>query len=238
MHARPRFPRFIHNAWHAIIDLVCPRRCAGCNVAGSLWCDRCQAALVYVTPPICARCGKPDTPTNLCRSCQSSPPAFESVRSLVLFDGPIRNAIHVFKYQRIAALGDTLGDLLAQSWSHTAPPVDMIVPVPLHIQRQRERGYNQSELLARRLQSTADAPLHPNALRRVRVTTSQMTLKAAQRRVNVAGAFEAEPAQVQQQRVLLIDDVCTTSATLHACAAALKRAGAREVWGFTLARTP
>jgi ComF family protein len=106
------------------------------------------------------------------------------------------------------------------------------------VQRQRERGYNQAELLARRLQHTTRVPLQPDALRRVRVTTSQMTLEAAQRRVNVAGAFEGQPAQVRDKRVLLIDDVCTTSATLHACATALKQAGACEVWGLTLARTP
>lgn len=233
-------PRSVHIIWRGIIDLIFPPRCGGCNSAGSLWCETCQASLVYVSPPICSRCGNPLMRGDLCPPCQSSPPVFESVRSVVIFDGPIRNAIHALKYRRVAALGDTLGDLLAQTWSHVFAPmiIDMIIPVPLHVQRQRERGYNQSELLARRLQHKIDVPLRPGALRRVRATTSQMTLEAAQRRVNVAGAFEAVPAQVHGQRVLLIDDVCTTSATLNACAIALRQAGACEIWGLTLARTP
>jgi ComF family protein len=131
-------------------------------------------------------------------------------------------------------------------------PADVIVPVPLHIARQRERGYNQADLLARALGHMMGLPVLAGALARARPTRAQVGLSAAERRVNMQGAFasvvlvhRAAPLaggcaghnpSVHNQRVLLIDDVCTTGATLEACSVALQAAGAASVWGFTLAR--
>ena len=157
---------------------------------------------------------------------------------MTLFEGRIRRAIHKFKYDRLLALADPLGDALAQFWLRTAQRVDCVVPVPLHPARQRERGYNQSELLAQRVGRIVGAPVRPDALRRVRVTATQMTLNAAERKANVAGAFQSGDPAVRDAVVLLIDDVCTTGSTLDACAVALKAAGALEVYGLTLARAP
>lgn len=156
---------------------------------------------------------------------------------MALFDGAIRRAIHAFKYRHVAALGEPLGNILAEFWQQVAWPVDLIVPVPLHSHRQRERGYNQAALLAQGLVRAAHLPLRANALQRVRATASQMTLDAAQRRSNVNAAFRSDDNGLRGKRVLLVDDVCTTGATLNACAVALKSAGAVEVWGLTLART-
>jgi ComF family protein len=187
---------------------------------------------------MCARCGKPDIPSELCPACRASAPIIDSIRSLALFDGEIRHAIHALKYRRVAALAEPLGDALARFWLQSRRSAHMLVPVPLHPQRRRERGYNQAELLARRIGRAAHLPLRPDALRRVRATTSQMTLDAADRKTNVADAFQSDAAIVRDAEVLLIDDVCTTGATLDACAAALKQAGASRVHGLTLARTP
>jgi ComF family protein len=162
----------------------------------------------------------------------------ESIRAVALFDGPLRHAIHALKYRRLSALAEPLGDLLADFWIQAPERADAVVPVPLHAARQRERGYNQAALLAHRVGRRAGAPVHPNALRRVRATAVQMSLNASDRKTNVAGAFECADQAMRGKQVLLIDDVCTTGATLDACAVALRSAGAASVRGLALARTP
>jgi ComF family protein len=155
---------------------------------------------------------------------------------MTLFEGRVRHAIHNFKYLRLAALAEPLGNALAAFWLRAPARADCIVPVPLHPARRRDRGYNQSELLARRVGRAAGIPVRPNALCRIRATAVQMELSAAERQVNVAGAFRCDDPLLRGAVVLLVDDVCTTGATLDACASALKTAGALEVHGLTLAR--
>jgi ComF family protein len=115
-------------------------------------------------------------------------------------------------------------------------PIDVIVPVPLHAARLRERGYNQAALLAKHLSIATNIPLVEDGLVRTRATASQMTLKAAERKINVQDAFGCSDGRMARQRVVVIDDVCTTGATLEACAQALFQAGAVSVWALTLAR--
>ncbi|HET7088154.1 MAG TPA: ComF family protein [Anaerolineae bacterium] len=222
--------------WRRIVDLIFPPRCGGCGAPGSLWCAACQASAQPIAPPFCARCGKPGTPSHLCASCRASAPAIDSIRALTMFDGRMRHAIHAFKYQGLATLADPLGDALASFWLAAPAPARAIAPVPLHPQRQRERGYNQAELLARRVGRKADLPIYAGALRRVRATAVQMTLGAEERRANVAGAFRCSTDVLRGAAVLLIDDVCTTGATLDACALALKEGGVTAVYGLVLAR--
>lgn len=155
---------------------------------------------------------------------------------MAVFDGRLRHAIHTFKYRRVTALADPLGEALARFWLQSPVPVDVIVPVPLHPGRQRERGFNQAALLAERVARAAGLTMRPEALRRTRATAAQMSLDAADRKTNVAGAFQSADATVRGAAVLVVDDVCTTGATLDACAVALKAAGATEVHGLTLAR--
>ncbi len=225
-------------SWRRIIDLIFPPRCGGCDTQGSLWCDDCRASVLPISSPTCLRCGQPDTHSDLCANCRASPLTIDSIRSLTLFEGRIRHAVHAFKYRRVAALAEPLGDALAGFWIQAPTPARAIVPVPLHPHRQRERGYNQAELLARQVGRAARLPVYADALRRVRATAVQMTLDAAERKANVAEAFECSASNLRGVPVLLIDDVCTTGATLDACAVALKAAGAEAVHGLTLARTP
>jgi ComF family protein len=173
-------------------------------------------------------------------------PAFEKARSFGIYSGNLRRVILHMKFGRRERLGKRLGELLAGTWNslpelrdHDSP---VIVPVPLHPSRRRERGFNQAELLAAGLvrslrKEKRELRIERGGLHRRRATPPQTGLSLAARQENLRGAFEAgEPEQVRERTVVLIDDVMTTGATLSACARALKRAGAACVIGLTLAR--
>jgi ComF family protein len=164
------------------------------------------------------------------------PVALNTLRSAVWFEGPLRQALHHLKYRRDIPLGDTLADWLCDLYQHEGLAAELIAPIPLSAQRLRERGYNQADLLGRPLAEWAGVRYAPQALTRSRHTLSQVGLSAAERRENVAGAFAADRRTVAGRRVVIVDDVCTTGATLAACAEALQAAGATGVWGLTLAR--
>jgi ComF family protein len=157
------------------------------------------------------------------------------------WEGSIREAIYGLKYDYIRDLAVPLGEMLAEYYGNTPLPADIIVPVPLHRRRQRERGYNQSALLAQQLGAAVQIPVRLDLLRRHRYTRSQTRLNPQQRSQNVHGAFScaSQPGATQAiagQRLLLIDDVATTGATLHECALVLRDCGARSIWALTLAR--
>jgi ComF family protein len=156
----------------------------------------------------------------------------------VIFEGPLRQAIHHLKYSGRSSLAEPLGRFLTECWIAGPLPADLIVPVPLHKARLHERGYNQSTLLARQLARASGLPLAEEALKRIRATTPQVSLNAIEREANVRDAFEAHANLVVGRRILLVDDVCTTGATLDACSRALKQGGATSVWALTLARAP
>jgi ComF family protein len=170
------------------------------------------------------------------------------MRSVVLFEREAREAVHLLKYGNRPTLAEPLARLMADYWQANPIPADLVTAVPLHSARQRERGYNQADLLARAFGRMIGVPVGSAVLRRVRHTRPQVSLNAAQRRENMQDAFAAAPpAQpskrqgddslfVSGRRVLVIDDVRTTGSTLEACSLALKAAGASSVWGFTLAR--
>ena len=224
--------------WSRLIDLLFPPRCGGCQTAGSLWCEVCRAAVEPIVPPWCEKCGEPFVTDRLCANCRAHPLEIEKIRSVAVFDGVLRQAIHRFKYERLAGLAEPFGEMLAEYWRAEQLTADWLIPVPLHPSRERDRGYNQSELLARQLARRVNVPIRSKGLRRTRATAVQMTLNAAQRRENVAGAFACVEPRVRGARVMIIDDVGTTGATLDACAQAVLKAGAASVMGLTLARTP
>ncbi len=225
-------------AWSSFTDLLFPPKCGGCQTAGSLWCEVCRAAVKPIGPPWCEKCGEPFITVELCANCRTHPLQIEKIRSVALFEGPLRQAIHRFKYERLAGLAEPFGEMLADYWRAEQLTADWLIPVPLHPSRERDRGYNQSELLARSLARRVDVPVSGRGLRRTRATAVQMTLNAAQRRENVANAFECIEARVRGAQIIVLDDVCTTGATLDACAQAALKAGAASVMGLTLARTP
>jgi ComF family protein len=227
----------VQQGWSAFINLLFPPKCGGCSTTGSLWCDTCRAAVQPVEPPWCEKCGEPNTP-GLCSKCRAQVMQIEQIRSVAVFLGPLRQGIHRFKYEKLSSLADPFGAMLADYWRANHLTADWLIPVPLHPSRERDRGYNQSNLLGQRLAAQVGVPVISKGLRRTRVTAVQMELNAVQRKENVSGAFACADQRVRGARVIIIDDVCTTGATLEACAVALLKTGAVSVMGLTLARTP
>ncbi len=156
--------------------------------------------------------------------------------NLAEYDGVIRECIHALKYQNNQGLGAYFSVMLADLVRSEGWHVDLVIPVPLSKQRIRERGYNQSAKLARPLATRLNTRYNTFGLLRTRHTNSQVGLSAADRQLNVSGAFKAVPEIVAGKNVLLVDDVTTTGSTLEACAEALKEAGAHHVYCLTLAR--
>jgi ComF family protein len=156
------------------------------------------------------------------------------------YQEPLRSYIHALKYYGNKRLARPLGTLLAQSYQRTQLAANMIIPVPLYTERQQQRGYNQAQLLAEVCSAALGIPFHVSLLIRVRATAAQAQLPINERQKNMAGAFILHPKSntraVSKRNILLIDDVCTTGATLEACAAPLFAAGAHTVWGLVLAR--
>jgi ComF family protein len=235
--ARPRWQYVARQALWAAVDLVLPPRCGGCEREGHSFCASCVDTLHLISAPVCKWCGYPAPQTGACVNCRSRPrSALAGIRSVAFFEGPLQNALHRLKYKRDVILADTLARLLARAWDPAEVPGEVVVPVPLSAERLRERGYNQAGLLARGFAELRHLRYAPEALRKQRHTVSQVGLKAEQRLANVQDAFRAQPGAVAGRAVILVDDVCTTGATLIAGAEALAGAGAKSVWGFTLGR--
>ncbi len=240
--ARPAYLLY-HNLWCAL-DWLFPPTCGGCKRPGLRWCDRCQQQVIRIAGPVCERCGEPlawqgsEAGANpaLCPRCEAQPPEYQALRSFAEFGGPIREALHRLKYQRDIGIGEALSKHLIELYNQLKWGIDMVIPVPLSAKRARERGYNQSGLLARPLAYAVQKPYQPNALKRSRDTQSQVGLGADERQRNVEGAFTANAALVNGKVVLVIDDVMTTGSTINACTQALRRVGASAVYGLTLAR--
>jgi ComF family protein len=193
-----------------------------------------------------------DSAVARCPQCRAEEFEFDCARSFGLYSGKLRALILQLKFRRREPLGEKLGELLAPNWNslvEAGPDLrSAIVPVPLHLARQRQRGFNQAELLARGLmrklaqardgtKSISSPCLETRCLHRTRATVSQPGLSLVQRRENVHGVFAVtRPERIRGRAVILVDDVMTTGATLSACAGALKKAGALRVAGLTLAR--
>jgi ComF family protein len=219
------------------LNLLFPPRCVGCHQIGTWLCAGCLSQIPRVEPPFCTRCGDAVASDNrLCARCQTSPLQIERIRAVVYFEGALRKAMHHLKYRGRTALAESLGSLMAAYWMQHPTPVDAVVPVPLHAARLRERGYNQAALLAREIARQVGLALDEQTLVRQRVTAPQVELNAKQRKENVHDAFRCSSNALAGKRVLLIDDVCTTGATLEACAIALYEGGTHSVQALTLAR--
>ena len=219
------------------LDLLFPRWCVGCGKEGDFICHACYQSLPRVMPPLCPQCGKPQSNGRLCPSCISGQATIDGVRTPFRFDGVIRQAIHQLKYRNLRALAEPLAKLLSDYLTINPIPGEVLVPVPIHQKRIRERGYNQSSLLAQELAKLTKLPVVDDCLVRQRHAIPQTKTKTvAERRRNVAGAFACRDHRLKGKQVLLIDDVATSGATLDAGAVALKADGATSVWGLTLAR--
>lgn len=202
----------VRQGWNDLLNLVFPPTCVNCGRAGSFLCPICQAdSITYAAQPF------------------SELMEFDGVISLAEHSGAIRESMHALKYEGVKGVAQPLAALLAPHISWT---FDTIVPVPLHFKRLQERGYNQAEILAAALARELQCSMTPHMLRRDKFTNSQVGLNAHERQENVEDAFVVQEAVVP--RVLLVDDVKTTGATLSACAKALREAGVTTIYGATV----
>ena len=230
-------------------DWLFPRFCPVCAAlsdrSGRLLCWDCfrDLPLHAADERVCDCCGL--SPEGLvesafvCSACRHERPAFERARAAAAFRGGTRVLLHAFKYQRATWLCEDLTDLLQGCLEvhFERRAIDVVVPVPLHPRKQRQRTYNQSALLARSLARRLKLEMRDDLVRRTRATPSQTRLSAVARRSNMLGAFETQRSGwVRGRTVLLVDDVMTTGATLTSLAASLRAAGAWRVWAVTVAR--
>lgn len=240
----------------AVEQLLLPAECLLCHAllgerdAARLVCGLCRQRWRAVTPPWCQRCGQPEPHFGPCRLCAGWPPALTAVRSAVWLSGGAHHAVHALKYGGLPRIADDLATAFAPL--HPAPDgPSALVPIPLARKRLRERGYNQSDVLARALARKWRIPVLPDLLVRTRETPTQTALTPGTRLANVAGAFAIRNAKLEMRNerapinfafhissftLILVDDVFTTGATLAEAARALEQAGASRIRGITFAR--
>ena len=232
----PRVRASLKRGLAALLDLLYPPHCVACGAGGAWLCGACIQSIPYVGAVVCGHCGCALARPGLCGRCQSGTSCLAAVRSVAYHRSPLREAVHALKYEGLRKLAEPLADLLAAGWPYFAATIDVIVPVPLHVARLRQRGYNQALLLAKELGNRLGLPLETTCLKRSVDTRSQVGLSPAERWENVRDAFDCAADALRGVSVLLIDDVYTTGATLEACAWALLQAGVGEVWALTLVR--
>jgi ComF family protein len=219
-----------------LVDLVLPPRCGGCHLPGSWLCELCRRRIRRLEEPLCRRCGAElDSPRASC-GCKGRLRALSRLRSAVAYEGPVESAVHRFKYQGWRRLAAPLAQLLAERVVVEGLASSMVVAVPLHPDRHRQRGFNQAELLACELRRRLDLREPPGRLARIRATVPQVGNDRLHRWQNVRDAFAWRGFGLDGRSLMVVDDVATTGATLEACAAALKAAGAGPVIGVTVAR--
>jgi ComF family protein len=190
--------------------------------------------LASITPPFCPRCGIPATAIEgPCGRCRTGETIFDYARSAVFFNDTARELVHHLKYAGRVSLARPIGRILGQTIKEHDFSAAVVIPVPLHRKRERERGFNQAQLIAKAL----PLPVDTSILRRRKNTVTQTGLSRSERSRNLAGAFEVF-GNLKGQTVLVIDDVLTTGATMNEIAKTLKRAGANRVEVVTFARVP
>jgi ComF family protein len=218
------------------LDFLLPKWCIACGREGDYICRSCRLSLPFIKPPVCPRCGRPQPPGEPCRGCIGEKAEIDGIRAPFLFEGVIRQAIHELKYRNLRDMSKVLAGFLSGYLLENPMPAEVLVPVPIHKKRERERGYNQSALLARELGRYRGIPVVEDVLvRQIYTPTQARSASEEERQRNVADAFTCRDAYLRGKRVLLIDDVSTSGATLNACAGVIKRTGAEVVWGLAVA---
>ena len=247
--ARRHSPSGATGLWDAFLGLFYGDVCEACEkeratAREGYVCASCRAEVELIEPPFCQRCGSvfpgEITSSFQCGNCRNLELEFSFARAVATADGVLLHILHRYKYENALWVEPFVTELFVNTAGPNikAGQWDLIVPVPLHPRREKEREFNQAEVLARALSRATEVPLETHMLRRTIDTRSQTRLPRAQRRENVRRAFGFRGAKesLAAKRVVLVDDVLTTGATTNACARLLRQNGAGEVCVWTLAR--
>lgn len=220
------------------LDLLFPKFCLGCGQEGEWLCAKCLAKVVAVQTQVCPTCGRISAKGKYCVKCRQASGLKGIIISGYYEEGPLKEIIHNFKYNHIMAMAELLSFLMAQALKNNLPGRDcLLTAVPMHFLRKSQRGYNQAEVLAQNVANRLHLPTDFYLLKKSHSTLPQVKTSGKKRRENVKNSFQIRPeVSLAGRRLILVDDVTTTGATLKECACLLKKAGAKEVWGLVAAK--
>lgn len=230
-----------------LLNILYPVKCPFCGVITSAGaekrnshngiCAECRKKIKYITEPRCKKCGKPVSreESEYCFDCTGKKHSFEEGRSLWIHKAPVDQAVYAFKYQNRRIYGKTFGAELAEQYGKylRKKEIDVIMPVPLHKKRRKNRGYNQAEILANELGKRTGIPVDGKSLKRIKETSPQKKLNDKGRKQNIKGAFAVD-GNVTGKTIVLVDDIYTTGSTLDEAARTLYRNGAEKVYFLTI----
>lgn len=222
--------------WNAI-DWFFPPHCLGCGIEGEIICQECYASIKRIPANVCPYCNAYVSTSGHCPKCMNRKPPYAEFRAFAFYGGVIREAIHHLKYQNDVGVARVLASYLMKVIQAGDWEFDLVVPVPLSKPKLEQRGYNQAERLAQPMAAALEKTISTEALVRIKENASQVDLDVQSRRENVRGVFEADPAIVKGKRILLIDDVFTTGATLESASKALKEAKSGLVYAVTVGKS-
>ncbi|UCG34941.1 MAG: ComF family protein [Candidatus Omnitrophota bacterium] len=228
---------------HAFKDIIYPPLCFACErkIQEGYLCPECQDKVEYLFPPLCRLCSRPLSYKNsyLCSGCIGKKSPFKRVISITAYKEPMTKLLHLFKYKNYDYLGRFLSHLMIQHIERIGLDLSCyqaIIPVPLHPFRRKERGYNQTELLAKQIANHFQIPLRNDIIYQKKDKTSQTKLKKEQREKAMQGVFIAKES-LKGKNIVLIDDILTTGSTLKECALTLKKRNTKDIIAITLSKT-
>lgn len=224
------------NTARTLLDWLFPPTCLGCGEEGVFICSDCFSKIKLVPRDVCNYCGAFTSKKGKCPNCDHRELPYSGFRAFAYYDGVVRKAIHHLKYQNDLTIGRYLAGWLQLVYQRAGWDVDLIVPIPIGEQKRQQRGYNQAERLAKPLSELLGIAYSHEALIRINEVSSQVGLNHEQRKENVRQAFMARASEVENRRLLLVDDVFTSGATMEAAAAELMAAGAKKVYCLTVAK--
>lgn len=220
-------------------DVIFPEKCLGCNKEGSWLCKKCFRKININKKNTCPSCSKITQENTFCLNCKK----YYYLKGIIIsaqYKDPLKETIHYLKYNKILELVDPLCEILAEKLQYGFPHGDLvIIPVPLHPQREKERGFNQATIIAKKIGKIFDLPIYDDILIRIKNTPPQINLSRKLRRKNIKGAFKINKSKIKKitgKTVIIFDDVMTTGATLNEAARVLNQAGFKNIWGLVLAK--